>query len=474
MANNPRQQRARLGLPPVPMPDPKATRAPWGPGMFPLGPAGGGGNFTPAYPILTEEVGYPPSPLANAGTTSPAGSTAGRGAALGPIVTKALQDVLGWKIKGGDAKGFVGALTQSFSLAMVEGRVESTWTPRSYAVQSDLAGGIAGAQASIYTMAKTLLDQALPLVDGLFALNPAADADFVAAIKPLVTSQFTELVNELGALGGPRVARVHQYFRMLLGVRLSITATTLTISLPGTTEGAVPPWSDPEKVKGTLGNLRDQLGLAEAVAGQQKSFVNTVDDEQNVTNFRILVNYASSLLSSWQNNFVFFMSTASPFLGTQLVIISRQLGVVSEAVDEVRFTLDSVFVGPSERETFLLLTPGAATLDYVGFASPSGGGLAGPVHLPPIYLEDFLSWSQKFVTEEAPSIIQSGGKLALGEDFTNMIWQLCQYAYATLSFAQNSSGGSAIGTDRVLYALSKLSGQLFELFTSANAVGTRI
>ena len=46
------------------------------------------------------------------------------------------------------------------------------------------------------------------------------------------------------------------------------------------------------------------------------------------------------------NNIQFFITTLTPFLGTQLVIISRQLGVISEAVNEVRFVLDSCSSDP--------------------------------------------------------------------------------------------------------------------------------
>jgi hypothetical protein len=115
------------------------------------------GGQTPAYPILTEEIGYPPSPLAARGTPSAGGSP--RSGSLGPIVANALQGVLSWKIKPDDPTGFVQALKQSFKLQTIEGAVVSTWTPRSYAVQADLSSGmITGAQASIYTLAKTLLD----------------------------------------------------------------------------------------------------------------------------------------------------------------------------------------------------------------------------------------------------------------------------------------------------------------------------
>jgi hypothetical protein len=421
---------------------------------------------TPAYPILTEELGFPPGPFAGAGGGSAAATSSGRGTALGPIVTKALRDVLGWQIKPNDAQGFVGALNQSFQLTTVEGHVEAKWTPRSYAVASDLSGGISGAQASIYTMAKTLLDQALLLIDGLYALNPAADAEYVAALKQVARSQFTQLVAELGALGGPKVARVHQYFQMLLGITITIQPPasgppTITFALPAPPANAPPapqqptplpnpwlPWTDPDRIQGTLGDLRDQLGLTEVESQGHRSFINTVDDEQNVTNFRILVDYTNSLLTSWQNSFQFFYAPGTPFLGTQLVVISRQLGVVSEAVDEVRFVLDSVFMGPAERQTFLL--------------SPL-------TDLPPIFLEDLLAWIQDFVTGEAPGIIQTGGKFAIGEDFTDVIWQLYSYTHATYIFAQGY--GRAFGTDRVLYSLHKLADKLYLLFNAARVVG---
>src|SRR5580704_8675176 len=134
-----------------------------------------------AYPILTEEVGYPPSPIASPSTTAPGGAPGG--GSLSQMSAKAISDVLGWKGKSGDVKGFVGALTQSFTLTDVEGHVQSTWMPRSYAVQTDLAGGITGAQASVYSRAKEALDSSLPLLDGLYALDPEAVQEDVTALK---------------------------------------------------------------------------------------------------------------------------------------------------------------------------------------------------------------------------------------------------------------------------------------------------
>lgn len=158
-----------------------------------------------AYPILTEEVGFPPSPVAapaGGGPQLPAG-----GVSLGQVAAKAVTDVLGWRVNASDPKGFVGALTASFTLTEVEGHTEAMWVPRTYAVQTDLGGGIIGAQASLYSRAKDALDKCLPLLDGLYPLDPEADAEYVKALREMARSQMNEIVKELGAVGGPSVLR---------------------------------------------------------------------------------------------------------------------------------------------------------------------------------------------------------------------------------------------------------------------------
>jgi hypothetical protein len=97
-----------------------------------------------AFPVLTEEVGFAPSPRpAGAPSAMPGGTP------LGQTATKAISDVLGWQLKD-DPKAFVGALNASFALTTVGGHTEATWTPRTYAVQTDLSGGITGARAGLY------------------------------------------------------------------------------------------------------------------------------------------------------------------------------------------------------------------------------------------------------------------------------------------------------------------------------------
>lgn len=459
--------------------------SPRGPGGLPPIARGNGGGFTPDYPVLTEEVGYPPSPLANTGAgagRSGGSNGGGRNGGLGPVVNKALQDVLGWKINPGDARGFVGALNQSFQLKTIEGAVVSTWTPRSYAVTTDLSGGVTGAQASVYTMGKTLLDQMLPLIAGLTPLNSSSDPEYVVAIRDLVVSQLNNLVTEIGYLGGPRVMRVHQYFQMLLGVGLKIkdmNHPTLEYSRRDPPKASPlyelmpdnwPPyddhryWTNPDTVLGSLGDLRDQLGLSESIA---PSYINTIADEQNVTNFRIVIDYVNSLLNGWSNSLQFFAGSKTPFLGTQLVVLSRQLGVIAETVNEVRFVLDSVFIGPSQRETMQLVFSHVPLPQL----NPQPHEFELVTALPPIYLEDMLSWMENFVGGEAQDIITNGGRFGLGEDFVRMINELYLQAYGLYLYAHAS--GTAVGTARVQQSINKLVHQLWDLKTFAEPVSTK-
>jgi hypothetical protein len=395
-----------------------------------------------AFSLLTEEVGYPPSPLARsssgAGTMVPAA-----GGSLGQIAAKAVSDVLGWQAKP-DPKGFLGALNASFKLEEVEGHTQAIWTPRTYAIQTDLSGGITGAQASVYQRAKDALDRSLPLLDGLYPLFKEAKDEEAAALRATVRSQFTDLVNELGLIGGPRISRVTQLFFLLLGQQLPQNFSGVQAFLAGTgtppTQG--PLQTDPDKISGSLGNLRVEFGFS--IADDR---VNTVEDEQDVTNFRIVSDYVTSLAQSWLNNLQFFgLGTPTPFFGTQLVLLSRQLSVIAESSNEVRFTLDSVFIGPAERQTL-----------QIQFTSGD----------PPMFLEDLLTWIDSFASEEGPRLIQDGGKFAVGESFVPIGTQLQQLVAGAVTPANLSSLPQGYQSKRVRRSLVELKDQLQELVNLA-------
>jgi hypothetical protein len=360
---------------------------------------------------------------------------------LGSTVTQALQKVLGWNLKKDDPTAFVSALNQSFSLSESEGHVQWKWKARTSVAQNDFLGGLAGAQASLYGMAKAILDQALPLLDNLEALKPDVDQAYVDVLRQTAASQLRSLVEELGYRGGPRLLRVNQLFRALAGI-------------PIDANGDLPPrqvefWKDPDLIAGTLGFLRETLGLGAVTS----TYVNNIADEEDVTNFRALVDYTNAIFNSWRNSLRFFTTMQSPFLGTQLVWVSRLLGVVNEAILELQFVLDSVFIAAAERETLVMTN----LRDNAGNALPS------------ITLAELLQLIQSLVTQDGLQIIQAGGKFGVGQ-LSVMVLQLQNYVSAAIAFAE-AQKYSALNTDRVLIAMNKLLRQLEELQTTAAAVG---
>jgi hypothetical protein len=380
-----------------------------------------------SYPILTEEISNRPFPL----STFPSGGSGGGAgsSSIGQLASRTVTDVLGWKLNPADPKGFIGALTQAFTLNNVEGHVESTWNQQMPAIQTDLGGSITGAQASLYMRAKEAVDQANSLLDTLYPLDPEADPEYVKALRELVRSQMTQIVRELAVIGLPSVLRIDTYFSILLG------------------QSPAPPLSagditfNPDQVEGTLGKLRDTYGIQ--FAGNP--FNNSVADEVVITNFRVISDYLTSLMQSWiSNRSFFFVQPGTPaFFGTQLVLISRQFNVIVETVNEMRFTLDSVFIGPAERQALLL-----------EFADPA---------LPPRFLEGMLIEIEAFVGQEAPQLLKDGGKITV----TNNILPVTRALHNMVVEAHNPTNldelPDGFRTARVRNSLDDLQEQLERL-----------
>jgi len=328
------------------------------------------------FPFLTEEIdvgGGPGRPARGAWST-------------GQIVEGQLRDVLGVRPRVSDPAGFLAAMQQAFTVKEVEGHTEVTWNPRSYSVQiqADL-GAITGAQASLYSRAKGTLEQVVPLLDGLEPLRVDVDTENVAAIRSIVRSQLTELVGELGVEGGPRVQRVDQLFVFLLGV-----PPTDPLGRPGRPDRRTQ--RDADRVEGTLGVLRDRLGL-------DRDRINTIEEEQGFTNFLVVLDHVVGLADSWDAQRVFFDrgATVEPFLGTQLVLLSRDLEVIAESVHEVEFAMNSVFLGEAERQTLELRFPVDPTRPLVSES-------------PPMFVSELLGWVERFATEEGRRLIEEGGR----------------------------------------------------------------
>jgi|GEM_PF-2472953 len=364
-----------------------------------------------AYPVLTEEI--PTDVISRPPSAGP-----GTGIApIGKMAENAIRDVLSWRTKTDDPKSFVLALNQSFALSDVEGHTEFKWTPRTYTVQTDM-GAITGAQASIYNRAKVALDQSLPLLDGLYALLPVLEQEDLDSVRDMAKSLFSELVNDLGIEGGPRIPRVDQLFRLLLG-------------------STVP--TNPELAKGQMGEIRQRFNL-------KREFITTIADEQNLTNFLIVVDYLIGLNNSWINEKKYFArsgTAAQPYFGTQLVLMSRSLDVVAQAVKDVEFAMDSVFIGDAERQTSLL--------NFTSIGPESS-----------LFIGEFLDWIASAVTDELPAQLQDSGKDAIST-VKQVVGELEQFTRAAMIPPQPLQGlPPGYRTPRVQRALRLLAESLGE------------
>lgn len=319
------------------------------------------------YPILTREV-------SGHGTSRQGDITGATGGSLTRTAQNAIRDLLGWRYRAEDGKGFLAALNKAVDLTHVEGRVEAKWKARPFMVQADL-GEVTGAQASIYSRAKVAMEHALPLLDNLKPLRADAHQEQIESIRAMIRSAWVELVNELGVVSGPRVQRIDDYFNQLLG------------ALDQKPESLKKVLRDPSATDGMLGRLAKRFGL-------RRQGVLTVEDEHNYTNFLILVDHTTSLFQTWtaQKESLSRNGGGNKFLGTQLVRLSEQLAVIVESVNEVYDAMDSVFFGPEERQVAVL-----------EFDTLSGDTESMTV-------AELLSWIEQFATVESRQLIEDSGR----------------------------------------------------------------
>lgn len=313
------------------------------------------------YPILTKEV-TGPSRSRNGGD----GYGAPVSGSLSRLAQGAMRDLLGWRYRANDPKGFIAALNKAVTLKDVEGHIESTWNARPLMVQADL-GEVTGAQASIYERAKVAIEHALPLLEALKPLACCVDCEGAESVRASVRIALSEILPELARVSGPRIQRVNGFFTRLMA------------------DPADPPPA--EFVEGALGRLRDRFGLL-------REQILNVEDERNFTNFLIIVETTTSLRQTWREQIPYIDrgSDADKFLGTQLVRLSQALNVIVESVHETTDAMDSVFFGPDEREV----------------AEIEGTD-------PTMTVAELLSWIENFASIEARQLIADSGKDGVNE-----------------------------------------------------------
>lgn len=278
---------------------------------------------------------------------------------FGHIVDGALSNIIGQRVKTNDTKSFVQALSRSFIAKKVQGRTEYVAVPRIYSAQSDLAGDITGVQGSLYTRAMDMQEKIIPLLNRLHSLTESPDEENIEAIRSIVVGQINELVSELGMPAGPTVARIDQIFNLLLDE----TSSNL------------------ETVAGQLGELRDVFGLKNENA-------TTIEEEKNITDFYVIVDYLFGLRQSWRNNQAFFNTDRIDFLGVRLNRLRQNFSYAESIAREAHLIISTL--SPSLQQQLIIMQEGGKIL-----------------------IDRLLSWVERFSSEEGPYLIREGGKLGL-------------------------------------------------------------
>ena len=333
--------------------------------------------------------------------TSVTTNTSVLGGSLQQTVDNAFGQVLGQTFRTTDLTNFRDSLSQTFAIKDNNGQRAISYSPRSYVnnTQTELGGTITGAQASLYHRAKVALKEILPLLKGIYELEADSDKENQEAIRSIIRTEITEVVNEMGLHQGPRVQRVDSLFELLIG-------TEAQSSLP-------------EQIGGQLKDFSKAFGL-------ERAKINTVEEEQNYGNFLIIRDYIVSLRRSWQDYVSLQLSGAGSFVGTQLVLLSQALLVMAESVKETYHIMDLMFLGAEERESvFINFTNAKDTtlsdgLMGQGIAFLLPNGIPYSVEkvqqlVPGMEVEKLLSWAMRFAREEGPTLAKSGGKLGIAK-----------------------------------------------------------
>lgn len=383
-------------------------------------------NGRTVYPLLMEEVSYPtPS------TPGPSGVPGGPPSSVGQMVAAAMRDVLGLRPK--DPKAFLSAINQSFAATQIEGRTEYNWAIRTGMSAPSDSGAYGVVQASVYSQAKASITQALTLIDGIYAIRVDVDPKDVEAIRSVVKTRLNEILTELAEEAGPRVQNVDQLFTILTGVVPTVAGSVTTLQ-------------DPSLL------LRMQT-----VFGLVPSLTRTIDEERNVTNFQVLIDGINALRLTWLDQRRFFLLSGDPRapLSTQLPRLWRHMDFLAERLQQVYFIMDSVYLGPAERQVI--------EIDLTALVDPSQDR---------IFLSDLLVWLQDAATAGGRALIEDGGLEGI-RTFSSTIKQLNDLFFAATNQTPGTGIPDAYFEKRVQESLNVLLDELHQTLTIALNIAAR-
>ncbi|GAB1539798.1 hypothetical protein NUACC21_24650 [Scytonema sp. NUACC21] len=346
------------------------------------------------------------------------------------IVDRAIHQVLG-RTPGKGATNFINALNTAFP-DNGYGTVATmpTYTTNGYKGMGLLAE-VSTEQAILYRQVSINMADALKVLADIEYFSPQADKESVESLRELIRSQINVLVEEFRRADEPRVSRVESYLR-------------------------------------SLDEYVSEFGK-QAYLNNPRLAV-TIEDEEQVTNFKLLKSYLKTLSQAWAR---YYNSEKSGRWDSLSIRVDRArvlLPIVAQANLDFSNALESVGLSENERRSRASLftaldLPAILELDRRSQSSRPDPSFLG-TWLPNITVSDLIDWLDRYSNTEAPSALES----TYGIDFVTdqadrLFWTIAPIvAHLKTIVASNSSSQSTLkqilSNERVTWALDNLLSQL--------------
>ncbi len=320
---------------------------------------------------------------------------------------------------------------------------EGTYSANGFGKLSGSADGYAGTisvrQANLLRQASVIAGDAIRVLDGLNPFVPVAEADQVDALRALIRSEISSLIDEFGRVDEPRKDRVLAYFSAL---KLHVT------------------------------------GFGERAFLDDPTRAASVEDEAQIAGFELLKTYRGNLRAAWETFFNIDRKSPTSFsLSERIERAGILLPTVAQVNNDFEAAMDSVGFTESERRS-----QNAKFTRLAGFELPlslhsaywsvftlgRGSQVDIDAALPDITVFDLNEWIDRFANIEGPSNLTDSGLYGLDfvTDQADRIFWVISPIVAHLERNQQSSPSASpsleqiFSNERVRFAINNLLGQL--------------
>jgi hypothetical protein len=313
--------------------------------------------------LLTNFVVFTPTAndIGADGGATRAITAAGGASSSDELITRAFELVLGTSTPEADAAQAVNALNTAFKVEGQNGSRVVKWTPPSVLISTQTSEKLGGAQLVAYNFFKTIGDEAIKLLSTLKPLIPDADPERAVALREMMTTQLKRLVEEMGRLDGPRVARM----------------------------------------EGLLQFLHSQLEAARDIYGYEPENARILPEEATLMTYKAAEQHLKSLRSAWDN----YVSDRDSYLSTENNKLFIAFDAAFGSAWELEAALDSVWLDANERRALEI---------YVNEVNDVARSIIANTQRR-MTIAALIEWIVDFARNEGKSLARIGGKDAMQE-----------------------------------------------------------